>query len=389
MKRAVGILSGILAGAAILLGIVLLLTALAATCVALGGAGFGLMTAKETSGEFVLGGTFLFLAAAGLFLLIEGTAAGFFAAMLQRMPRSVLPHLLPVAAYAIAFFEMRGLVGRWMPVEAIGAVLFYISGFLLCKAKERGAGKTEAVLWASIPAVVLSAGILVYMILMHTGLTKTFFFDFIKEQQDRWAQAAEDYARSLLAVWNAGGGLRGLFVSLGYIPQTVTDEDLTAYYAEYLQEMMNTVLVYIPSLLIAACNIGGYIAASMTAFADKRAGKTEKWRLTASLPALLIFLAAALVNAFVYPLIGMNIFVLIMLNLFVVYLPQMVALGMQTLTGFTKKSISEHKIMFILLMVLLVFNPLLTLSGIGVYSKLMERLARRIARSNGGGPDGV
>ena len=366
--------------------VILLLTAVGALLIALAGECFALMISASAPGDLTIGATFLFLISGALFLLTEGVGAGFLACLFRQKPSSFLPHLLPLAAYAVAIFLIKAVFGVWMPVGAVGAVLFYLSGFLLYKARERGESKTTAVLWASVPAMILSAGLLVYLMLQATGFKGSFFSEFIGSLQSRWASAAESRARASFALWNAGGGMRELLVALGYMSNAVTDEELIGYYAEYLRLMLNTILYFIPAALVAVCNVAGYIAASMLALSYKRAGAKGRWDLTASLPALLIFLAAALVNAFVYPLTGLNIFVLIMLNLFGVYMPQMLALGMQTLTRFGKKNISEHKIMFIFLIVLLVISPLFTLSGIGVYSKLMERFVRRMAKFKDDGP---
>ena len=125
----------------------------------------------------------LFLCFGGA-LLLQGLAAGWLSGILIRYPSSFFPHVFGIYGYLAYLGIGYLLTGQWLAGEAIVGVMFYVSGFLLFRAKASGQSKTACVLFASVPAMVLSGLVFLFHALSVCGVSFSALSAYLGRVQD-------------------------------------------------------------------------------------------------------------------------------------------------------------------------------------------------------------
>lgn len=328
----------------------------------------------RTASPIIAGGSFL------CFLVLEGIGAGLLAEVFCANPRAFYPHLSAFAAYGSALLALWWLCGTWLPIEAMLSLVFYFSGFFLFRARAKKSGKTESVLWASVPAMLLIALAVVLMALVKEGMSASFLSDYIGRIREDCSLLAENLTDMFIEMSGDGQALLSQMISWGYLPQDASIGTMREYFFTAFESFCMLALLLLPSVLVCACNGTGYLAASLLALVRSACGEKEKWRLSVSSFGIGAFVVTSIFTAFVLPLGLGGALAVIFLNLMIIYMPLMMALGVRALLRLKWRMIAEHKVLAVVTLIFFFMNPLLMLAMIGAYAAFSEKMLARNAR---------
>ena len=287
----------------------------------------------------------LFLCFGGA-LLLQGLAAGWLSGILIRYPSSFFPHVFGIYGYLAYLGIGYLLTGQWLAGEAIVGVMFYVSGFLLFRAKASGQSKTACVLFASVPAMVLSG----LVFLFHA-----------------------------LSVCGVSFSALSAYVEGGILPKTATVAELEEYLVKAYGSVYSAFLLILPGILVAISNIAGYLSVCIQ---KKNLGEAARSSfLSVRGFGIGLFLFSMLFSYF----FSSGIFGTVLLNLRISYMPLMFGLGVGTLRKVKKESIRQHPFLTMITVLIILFSPVTMISLIGAYGAMNEKMMKRLNNLNGGG----
>ncbi len=313
------------------------------------------------------------------FLLFECFCSALLAELFLTGSKTAYLWLLLPAIYGAGLAVLRWMCGTWMFPEALLSLAFFPSGYFLCRARQKNMGKTAGVLFASVPVMLLIALVFVSKALIAERAGAQFLTDYIRNLKDSCALLSESMTRILYDSYQYKEELLSQLIAAGYLTGETTNEAVRELYLSAAENLCMVVLLLLPGLAVAACNIAGYFSAGLLGLMHRAYGEKIEWRLTSSLFGVGVFVISSVFVAFFLPLGVGGALAVIFLNLMIVYMPLMMALGVRTLSKVKWKMIAAHKITALLFLVFFIFNPLLMLSMIGAYASFAEKFFARIA----------
>lgn len=313
-------------------------------------------------------------------LLLQSFATGVIAELFCNKPQAFYPHIPAFIAYACALFALRAFCGAWLPVEALSVLFFWISGFFLGRARGTGKGKTESILYAAIPGLVLVALLVLFKALMAEGTEASFLTDFIRSGKE----CMQDLSRSTWSFFekdlNRNGELFKYMVQAGVFPADATEETMNNYCMTAMEMGYTMFLYFLPALTTAGFCIAGYMSASILSGIRRLCGEKKKWKLTASAFGCCMFVFSAffagLLSSISLPGGNNSVLVLFFASMTVIYLPLMLAMGVQALGRLKVKTLMEHKIRTMLFIILFLMSPVYILAFFGATEALTARMMK-------------
>lgn len=311
-------------------------------------------------------------------LLLQGLAAGWLSKIFAWFPSSFFPHIFGIYGYLAYLGVGYLLTGQWFAGEAIGGLAFYVSGFLLFRARISGQSKTACVLFASVPAMVLSALVLLFHAFSVCGVSFSALSAYLDRLQDACATLGRDTVSYILKILDEDAVLSTL-VEGGVLPKTATAAELEEYLIKAYGGVYSAFLLILPGILVAVFNIAGYLSVCIQ---KKNSGE-------AAPPSFLsvrgfgigVFLFSMLFSYF----FSSGVFGMVLLNLRISYMPLMFGLGVRTLRKVKKGSIRQHPFLTVITVLMILFSPITMISLIGAYGAMNEKMAKRLSNLNGGG----
>ena len=319
----------------------------------------------------------LFLCFGGA-LLLQGFAAGWLSGILIRYPSSFFPHVFGIYGYLAYLGIGYLLTGQWLAGEAIGGVMFYVSGFLLFRAKASGQSKTACVLFASVPAMVLSGLVFLFHALSVCGVSFSALSAYLGRVQDACTTLGKDTVSYILEILDENAVLSSL-VEGGILPKTATVAELEEYLVKAYGSVYSAFLLILPGILVAISNIAGYLSVCIQ---KKNLGEAARSSfLSVRGFGIGLFLFSMLFSYF----FSSGIFGTVLLNLRISYMPLMFGLGVGTLRKVKKESIRQHPFLTMITVLIILFSPVTMISLIGAYGAMNEKMMKRLNNLNGGG----
>ena len=229
------------------------------------------------------------------------------------------------------------LTGQWLAGEAIVGVMFYVSGFLLFRAKASGQSKTACVLFASVPAMVLSGLVFLFHALSVCGVSFSALSAYLGRVQDACTTLGKDTVSEHF--WKSRMRMRcsRVWWKGGILPKTATVAELEEYLVKAYGSVYSAFLLILPGILVAISNIAGYLSVCIQ---KKNLGEAARSSfLSVRGFGIGLFLFSMLFSYF----FSSGIFgtVLCSISAFS-YMPLMFGLGVGTLRKVKKESIRQH-----------------------------------------------
>ena len=331
------------------------------------------------------------LAMAGLFVgytVLEGAAAGLLSAAFEKRPLSFLPHITAPLIFAASMGLGWLILGRAAVVESLMTLIFYISGFLLFRARSKKQGKKTCVLFAAVPAIAVTALVFLLRAVMLRGGNGSPIADTAAYLEDQAAQVGKELASGLrnLAGSRAEALLRQTLTDAALAGKTVEEgyELLGEAYGSTLKAM----LYVLPAIAAAAMTVFGFIAASVCNKTSIFGREKPEWQLTVSGVGTLIFVISMFATTLFVSLAGAGGFGLFLYSMRILFLPAFTGVGVGTICDMRRKLFGQHALLTVLCGIMILLSPLVTLPLIGVYGNMARIVNEKKKQMNGGGgPD--
>ena len=350
---------------------------------------YRLLDAFGASGE--VADVYIPFSFAGLFLLflgLEGAAAGFLSAALEKKPSAFVPHVAAPLVFFAALGFGRLILGRWALPESLFTLAFYLSGFLLFRARGKKQGKKTCVLFASVPAIGLAALVFFVRLIFKYGSAgapvATFFADIERAAETVGAGFAKalqslagNYAEALIKQTLTSEALQNKTVSEGY-----------ALLGEIYGASFKILLRILPAAAVGTLNIYGYVAASVCNVSSMFRRDKRVWHLTVSGAGTLLFTVSMFATALFVSLSTSGWFGVFLYSMRLVFLPVFTGIGVGTIAGMRKEQFSKHIILTVACALFIILSPLITLPMVGIYGNLTRIINnKRRQMNNGDGPE--
>jgi hypothetical protein len=163
--------------------------------------------------------------------------------------------------------------------------------------------------------------------------------------------------------------------------QGVTVAAFLENYKETLFLSLSSLLLLLPSLLFSVYTILYYFGYGILRLFRILSGDREKRPLTISLvPAIAFFVSVIIYTVWSMLLGGGGVFVLLVINLVVMLTPGLAVLGVKYLKNMFLQLFAKSRLMAIVCLAIVLFNPLMVLALSGCYAVFGEHLTKYLEK---------
>ena len=318
------------------------------------------------------------------FLALHGVAAGFLSAAFEHDPTGIAPHLSAPTVFGLSLLLSYLITGRWAIAETLLCVYFYISGFLLFRARASKLGKTSCVLRAALPGLFLAALTFILRAAAADGFSFSAIGQTIGRLEARLTKSGEDLAIVMLAAF-------GRYAEVMMYRMFTTEELKSAgAYSEllgaYFGMALKAYLKVFPALCVAGVNVCGFLAASICNRTGRERRRKDEWYISVSGFGTFLFLLSTFICTLFVSLLYAGAAGVFFSSVRIMFMPAMLGIGLYTLIHLKGEQIKSHVVVTVFTIILLVLSPVVMLSIIGAIGNIYKRMAKRIAEMRGDEP---